>query len=408
MLTEIKLKNFKCFGNEIIAPVDRLNLFTGFNGRGKSTLLQSLLCMRQSSEKSKTTDRLFFNGGCVELGSFEDVKNVSISRTEDIEFGFEFEKGEDYVTIRYHFKEDDQDDLTALIRRIDVEGEFRGSAFEWVVENKKRMAHIAERDIEETFYNLFIDHQRSDDPLNKFIGSELSLFNRVHYVSADRIGPRDFYLRESYSDFPNVGSRGQYAVDILSKNKTVAVDDLMRLASAESDLFPDQTSAWMEHIFAGGRLFIKPVDANMISMRLNADSSRNRFKPVNVGFGYSYVLPIIVAGLMAKKGEMLIVENPEAHLTPLAQNRIAGFLAGVSAKGVQVFIESHSEHILNGLRIACKQDASIQGSTNILFFEGEKEYVIKKIPVDEKGRIDNWPDGFFDQSEKEFGQIHKI
>jgi len=121
-------------------------------------------------------------------------------------------------------------------------------------------------------------------------------------------------------------------------------------------------------------------------MRMNADSSKNRFKPVNVGFGYSYLLPIVVSGLIAEPGDILIVENPEAHLVPSAQSRIANFLARVSRTGVQVFIESHSEHILNGLRIAVKEKLFGHEETNIIFFEGDKEYSIRKIPVIEGGK----------------------
>lgn len=162
----------------------------------------------------------------------------------------------------------------------------------------------------------------------------------------------------------------------------------------------------MEYIFNGGRVDIKPIEANIISMRMNADSSKNRFKPVNVGFGYSYLLPIVVSGLIADPGDMLIVENPEAHLVPSAQSRIANFLARVSRTGVQVFIESHSEHILNGLRIAVKEKLLGHEETNIIFFEGDKDYSIRKIPVIEGGKLRNWPDGFFDQAEKDFERIH--
>lgn len=89
MLTEIRIKNFKCFKDEIIIPAGRINLLTGLNGRGKSTSLQPLLCMKQSFERL-TRDRLFFNWNCVELGNFGDVKNVSTRRDEDIIFAFEF------------------------------------------------------------------------------------------------------------------------------------------------------------------------------------------------------------------------------------------------------------------------------------------------------------------------------
>ena len=72
----------------------------------------------------------------------------------------------------------------------------------------------------------------------------------------------------------------------------------------------------------------------------------------NAGFGISYALPIVVAALRAAAGGLLLVENPEAHLHPAGQSRIGGFLARVAADGVQVFVETHSDHVLNGIRVA--------------------------------------------------------
>jgi predicted ATPase len=406
MLTEIRIKNFKCFKDEIIIPAGRINLLTGLNGRGKSTSLQPLLCMKQSFERL-TRDRLFFNWNCVELGNFGDVKNVSTRRDEDIIFTFEFETEDGYFIAKYYFREDEQDDLSSLLKKIEAEGELKGKPFELSVLNRNNMAIIENYDIEASFYNLFIDYRQLDNPELSFVGENIFNISRIHYVSADRIGPRDFYPRESFPEFPNVGSKGQFAVDVLAKTGDKQVKSPLCLRASEPTVMY-QVSAWMNYIFSGGRVDITHFEANIISMRMNADSSINRFKPVNVGFGYSYLLPIVVSGLVAEPGDILIVENPEAHLVPSAQSRIANFLAKVSQAGVQVFIESHSEHILNGLRIAVKEKICRHEETNIIFFEGDKAYSIKKIPVTEEGKIKNWPDNFFDQAEKDFERIHGI
>jgi len=77
-------------------------------------------------------------------------------------------------------------------------------------------------------------------------------------------------------------------------------------------------------------------------------------RPTNVGFGITYAFPIVVAVLSAKTGDTLLVENPEAHLHPGGQFKIGRMLALTAAGGVQVFVETHSEHVLNGARIAVK------------------------------------------------------
>ncbi|MDM8550940.1 AAA family ATPase [Desulfobacterales bacterium HSG2] len=336
MLTEIRIKNFKCFKDEIIVPAERINLFTGLNGRGKSTVFQPLLCMKQSCEKSKTTDRLFFNWSCVELGSFGDVKNVSTPRDEDIVFTFEFKTEDGYFVASYYFKEDEQDDLSVPVRSVEVEGELKGKTFEISLLNIDEMAVIEKKSIKESFYNLFFDYERFDDPELSFVGGNIFNIGRIHYISTDRIGPGDYYPRESFPDFPNVGPKGQYVVEVLAKTGDRQAKSPLCLRKSEPATVMYQISAWMEYIFNGGRVDIKPIEANIISMRMNADSSKNPFKPVNVGFGYSYLLPIVVSGLIAEPGDILIVENPEAHLVPSAQSRIANFLARVSRTGVQV------------------------------------------------------------------------
>ncbi len=73
MLKEIRLKNFKCFREETTFPLSTINLLTGINGRGKSTLLQSMLLMKQSVEHNEYTNKLILNGNCVNLGTYEDI-----------------------------------------------------------------------------------------------------------------------------------------------------------------------------------------------------------------------------------------------------------------------------------------------------------------------------------------------
>ena len=163
-----------------------------------------------------------------------------------------------------------------------------------------------------------------------------------------------------------------------------------------------QTEAWLEKIFDGGKIEIKNVDANIVVMQMNSERTSTVYKPLNVGFGYSYALPIIVSGLIAAKGEMLIVENPEAHLHPYAQAQIAGFLAQVSKNGVQVVIESHSDHILNGLRVAVHKQILDANDLNVLYFQRDERQPVVNIPVEKDGAINDWPPGFFDQLDKDF------
>lgn len=124
MITEISLQNFKIFKDKTTFPLRQLNLLTGVNGGGKSTLLQSLLLMRQSIEHDERTTNIIFNGSCVELGTFLDLKNLETSRKEAVVFEFkvEIEACSWGKCIQYEFIEDVLNDI-GKISKVKVSGE---------------------------------------------------------------------------------------------------------------------------------------------------------------------------------------------------------------------------------------------------------------------------------------------
>jgi predicted ATPase len=357
MLTQIKLTNFKCFKEETSFPLSQLNLLTGINGQGKSTLLQSLLLMRQSVEHDKNTTQILLNGSCVNLGNFNDVRNSRTSKTESIIFEFEYDSKEK-INLKYFLTENMEDNMSVNIDKI-----------------------IGNKD--------YFD------------------FSKIHYISADRFGPQDFYSKSNLTTFPNVGTKGELTANILDKKKDYLVNDELYLGEDAKTLIT-QTEAWLNQIFDGAKVEIPHSETNILELFLNTSVSRDRFKPINVGFGYTYILPIIVSGLIAKKGEILIVENPEAHLHPKAQSRLTQFLAKVSSCGVQVFIESHSEHILNALRLTVLKQIVTAKDLSILYFQANNELPVIPIPVKSDGELEVWPEDFFDQEEIDLAEMFKL
>jgi predicted ATPase len=124
------------------------------------------------------------------------------------------------------------------------------------------------------------------------------------------------------------------------------------------------------------------------------------YRATNVGFGISYVLPVIVAVLSAKPNDIILLENPEAHLHPQGQARMGELLARAAATGIQIICETHSDHILNGMRYAAKQGTIQPEQVAIHHFaieEGNRQHY--HIRVDEEGDLTPWPEGFFDEFE---------
>lgn len=129
-------------------------------------------------------------------------------------------------------------------------------------------------------------------------------------------------------------------------------------------------------------------------------------RPTNVGFGLTYALPIVVACLTAGPGSLILLENPEAHLHPRGQSRMASLIAAAASAGAQLVVETHSDHVLDGTRLAVKQGRLAAEDTAVHFFRGNGAGVEIITPtVAEDGSLSEWPEGFFDESDHTLDQL---
>ena len=142
----------------------------------------------------------------------------------------------------------------------------------------------------------------------------------------------------------------------------------------------------------------------------------NGYRPVHVGFGLSYALPIIASvlihcsQLLAGDVEtaLLMIENPEAHLHPSGQTMMGKMLAFAASWGLQTVVETHSDHLLNGVRIAIKEGKTACTDVKCYYFRasGANSLTnVDRLSIDRYGMLDHWPDGFFDETEKSLMQL---
>lgn len=142
-----------------------------------------------------------------------------------------------------------------------------------------------------------------------------------------------------------------------------------------------------------------------MTLRLRTSDGTDFHRPINTGFGLTQVFPLVVAAISAREDDLLLIENPEVHLHPAGQAAMGVFLAEVAAAGVQVLIETHSDHILNGVRRAVKNGVLRPDDALLHFFRprdesGERPQV-ETPALDAAGNVDLWPEGFFDQFDKD-------
>lgn len=389
MINELLLDNFKLFGKETkFSNLKSINLLTGVNGRGKSSVLQPLLLFKQTLLRSRSSRQIFLSGSFVDLGNASDVKHVDASVTKPIRIGFQ-EKDEYYTYVLGVAKGNNQ---FLDIHRFDSTGRSHFSV-----------------DVDEStiFYDLVPEFGQR--------GKLIMPFQDLVYISAERIGPK---LSFAPSSDEWIDKRGEHTIQMLYERQYDRVDDsiIEGMYDIFQDIDEDELSPtvndvlnfWMTKMFGASTATVSYIEAaNIYALGISTEQKGGKavFKPTNVGFGYSYALPILIAGLTARKGTILIVENPEAHLHPSAQSMITKFLGLVANCGVQVFIETHSEHILNALRVMVVQKDIKAQDINVMYFDRKLENYFESIAIEENGKMDHWPANFFDQAEKDLNVL---
>jgi len=165
-------------------------------------------------------------------------------------------------------------------------------------------------------------------------------------------------------------------------------------------------NVWLHYLRAGtvdggnksGELQIKDIKGVLLEAELASNTGMEKHALADSGFGYSQVLPIIAKTIMAPPGSTILIEQPELHLNPALQVRIADFFVSMSRANKQFLIETHSEHLVNALRTAAAEDLQGDVSRSISIYYIESKRVVPKVlrlELKEDGTIEDWPPDFF-------------
>jgi predicted ATPase len=363
MIRYLRLQNFKCFEDQIIefAP---LTLLSGLNGMGKSSVIQALLVLRQSAQQRLLDmGEIALNGDLACIGTakdalFEGAKEDKIC----------FEIGDD-------------------------------------IGNKERWCFL----YEETGANVLVwdeaGSERSEQPLD----TELLYRNDFHYLNTERISPRTTFEISDVTvrQHKQLGTHGEYTAHFLS---IFGRDDIPNAAlahpKAESLMLRHQVEAWLGEFSPGTRLnLMSHPEMDVVNQFVTGNQTSNHYRATNVGFGLTYILPVLVAVLASPQNSLILCENPEAHLHPKGQV-IMGELMSLAANcGIQLIAETHSDHVLNGIRIAVHSGKIEPDKVRLHFFQRSDDQDQPRTQVitprmDQDGRIDVYPEGFFDEWDK--------
>lgn len=348
----IKIKNFKSL-KDISLSLKNLTLVTGVNSSGKSSFIQTLLLLKQNEN----------------IINIKEFKLRGVGNIEDILYN-DFDNRSDRLSISLN------NGGTKL---------------------------------------LLVANDRFEENDDYIIDKSINLFyDSFQYLETNRIPPQDSYdMSIENIDKGLLGLQGEYTAHYLNQNKNhkIGIGNLKH-SKALTDRLIENASLWLGEISDGIEISTKiypELGRVTLAYSHNYQGKRTKqYTPLNVGFGITFILPIIVAILKAKPDDLLIIENPESHLHPKGQSKIAELCSIASANGVQIIIETHSDHFLNGIRIATKNELLTPEDSKIYYFRKDKggvETKVDEINIDKEGGIDRYPKGFFDQFDEDLDRL---
>ena len=377
---DLSIENFKCFRKESISFSD-LTIFAGANASGKSSVIQTLLLIRN----------FFIVNGSILKGVVSKEKGsypVNLNRHAGLNLG-------NSSQILHHDFSDE------VIRFFISDKETQKLKLEFPVQDIKGDGGSVAINISE---NSFIDEAF-------MTSNSLAKKDTFYYLNAERMGPR---FHQNLTENFQVGYCGEFiaqAIAAQSSNKT-HLKKCCPFNSSPDTSFQKQMNLWSNYLVpttAVGAAIYKSHNLAAITFKNNKYPQYN-ISPPNTGFGMSYFLPIIACCLLAPENAMVVIESPEAHLSPSVQSKMGIFLGYMANAGLKIVIETHSDHVVNGIRLAVKQKMISNEKVLFNYFSLCDDSIypsVEAITVNKDSSLSSWPTGFFDQMEQDLININR-
>lgn len=400
MINHILLRNFKCH-RKLDLDLKNLTLMSGYNAGGKTSSIQGVALIAQALRTAPRSRNITLNGPLTRLGKIGDVITEGSEKDSRLIIGV----GADGASLKWNIVPVDEQDEThsAVIAEVEFESEKKKISSK--INSKTNLLDLLPSNIH-----------------NKESKSIIDKLARLSIITSLREPNQEIFATPDIgSPLPgHVGTRGEFAPWWLSRRAYEDVPEGRMCASDSSPVTRRQVNAWGAELFPGFEADCAELSkTGLIQLHFRTQITDNFRRPANVGYGLTYAFPILVACLTAEVGQTIFIDTPEAHLHPRAQSKMGRFLSVMAASGVQIIVETHSDHVLNGIRVAVKDGVIASASVGVNFFSQHTERdgiddaltssnstpIVLQAEIDKKGRLSSWPLGFFDQIENDLALL---
>ena len=405
MITQLNLTNFKAWADTGEVAFKPVTMLLGTNSSGKSSLIQSLLLLKQTVQSPDRTVHLNLGGDEVNdlfnFGEFDDVIRQGTAAPRQFSIGFSFTAGSNARVQSGSFTGIYGQTSSGGVAMLEMLLRAEARAFKAVRREKGAYSLLVDQETQPRGKGRNFAPERSIAlPAEAIallahdgaVAEDLSLAIRRELDGIVYLGPlrrkpeRDYVWNKSTPG--NVGSDGHRAVDVLLASALTKGEMQNQIIHG--------VSQWLARMKVADKLEVRQLGRSTryeVVVYRNGVASNLR----DVGIGVSQVLPVLVVAHFAPPGSTLLLEEPEIHLHPLAQSVLAELFVEVSQRrGVQFIVETHSEHLFRRMQTLIAKQATTLDKTAMYFVEkGDVGSQLRCLELDAYGRVLNWPEGFF-------------
>lgn len=410
-ITSIKLRGFKSFKDECQITIKPLTLLAGSNSSGKSSIFQPILMMKQTLNEVYDPGALQLNGANVK---FTHVEQLITKNSDTKEFYVEIGNGS-HNTVKMTYEKKGQSKSGLDIKSMTIKDEGKEFTVEPDCELDEETLNIILQELPGFFgdimksepnyypkigrnrcfleFSIFDEDTKSAFVSRSFVGLMQSSIREIIHLPGLRGNPERNYPLTAI-DFEKMSFSGtfeKYVASIIANwIDTNNTKNLIKL------------KGYLKQLSLANNIETKYISDTEISLhvsRFNKGNKDDLVSIADVGLGVSQTLPILVALLMAKRGQMVYIEQPEIHLHPRAQYELATIFADAIKRGIILVIETHSAVLLRGIQTAVVNEKIEKDQVALHWFSCNQNTgysYVNSANLDENGAFGDWPEDFDD------------